>query len=181
MQPELVRRSRTAIRWPVAAFAALCGVATAVGTFPTWVTARGPRPSMGPDHTSFTRMLVYSFANGVPFWKSAGFALVVLGVVIVIGALAGLRTLTAAAAVLALAAAGMWIGLVVHHYNTPNLPNVHYANPASLPWPDLREGAWLTMAGAALALVSAFGMRRRIHEPAGAAGPTGRERPGWPE
>jgi cobalamin synthase len=115
------------------------------------------------DHTSFPQMLVYTFANGSPFWKSAGIAVLVLGVLMVIGALAGLRTLTVLAALLALAVAGMWTGLVVHHYNTPNLPNLHYANPANLPWSDLREGAWLTIAGAVLGLVSAFWLRGRIH------------------
>jgi hypothetical protein len=99
---------------------------------------------MGMAHTSVPQTLVYSFANGSPFWTSAGFAVLVLGVLIVIGALTGLRTLTVLAALLALTAAGMWIGLAVHHYNTPNLPNIHYANPANLPWSDLREGAWLT-------------------------------------
>lgn len=172
----VINNARTRIRLPVAAFTALCGVATAVGGLLTWVSARGPRPRLGMDHTSFSKMLVYSFANGSPFWTSAGFAVLVLGVLMVIGALGGLRTLTVLAAVLALAAAGIWLGLIVHHYNTPNLPNVHYANPANLPWSDLREGAWLTIAGAALGVVSAFWLRRRIREPASGAVATGRDR-----
>jgi LPXTG-motif cell wall-anchored protein len=127
-------------------------------------------------HTSFSQMLVYSFANVNPFWKSAGFVLLALGVLMAIGALAGLRTLTVLAALLALAAAGMWIGLIEHHYNTPNQPNAHYLNPANLPWSDLRAGAWLTIAGAVLALLSAFLLRRRIREPASEAVTTGRDR-----
>ena len=130
------------------------------------------------DHTSFPKMLVYSFANGSPFWKSAGLVVLVLGVLMVIGALAGLRTLTVIAAVLALVAGGMWIGLVVHHYNTPNLPNVHYANPVSLPWSDLREGAWLTIAGAVLGLVSAFWLRHRVRGSAREVVMPGRDRVG---
>jgi len=161
-----IKNAQTRIRLPVAAFTTLCGAATAIGGLLTWVSARGPRPRMGMDHTSFSKMLIYSFADGSPFWTSAGFAVLVLGVLMVIGALAGLRTLTVLAAVLALAGAGMWLGLIVHHYNTPNLPNVHYANPANLPWSDLREGAWLTIVGAVLGLVSALWLRRRIHEPA---------------
>jgi hypothetical protein len=159
---QLINSARTRIRVPVAAFTALCGAAAGLGGLLTWLTARGPRPRMGMDHTSLSRMLVYTFANSSSFWASAGFAVLVLGVLMVIGALTGLRTLTVLAAVLALAAAGMWIGLVVHHYNTPDLPNVHYANPASLPWHDLREGAWMTIAGGVLGLVSAFWLRRRI-------------------
>ncbi len=160
MRLKLVKSARTRIRLPVAAFTALCGVATAVGSLLTWVSARGVRPRMGMNHTSFSQMLVYSFANADAFWKSAGFVVLVLGALMLIGALAGLRTLTLLAAVLALAAAGMWIGLIVHHYNTPNLPNAHYLNPANLPWSDLREGAWLTIAGAAFGLLSAFLLRR---------------------
>jgi hypothetical protein len=122
--------------------------------------------------SSTWQMLVYSFANGSPFWKSVGFVVLVLGVLIVLGALAGLRTLTGFAALLALAAAGMWIGLITHHYNTPNLPNSHYLNPANLPWSDLREGAWLTIGGAVLGLLSAFMLRRRVHESAREAAAT---------
>jgi hypothetical protein len=130
------------------------------------------------DHTSFSGMvvLVYSFADGNRFWKSVGFVVLVLGVLMVIGALTGLRTLIVLAALLALAAAGMWIGLIVHHYNTPNLPNGHYLNPANLPWSDLREGAWLMIVGAALGLLSAFLLRRRIRESAGEAMATGHDR-----
>jgi len=80
---------------------------------------------------------------------------------VVIGGLAGLRTLAVIAALLTLAASGMWIGVVVHHYNTPSLPNVHYANPLNLPWSDLRAGAWLTIGAAAAGLISAFWLRRQ--------------------
>jgi hypothetical protein len=106
-------------------------------------------------------MLVYSFADATSFWRSAAFAVLILGAAMVIGALTGARTLAVLAGLLALAAAGMWTGLVVHHFNTPGLPNSHYLSPANLPWSDLREGAWLTISGAALGLVSAFWLRRR--------------------
>lgn len=122
---------------------------------------------MGMAHTSLAKMLVYSLANRSPYWHSAGFAILVLGAAMLAGALAGLRTVVVLAAVLALGAAGMWIGVVVHHYNTPDLPNIHYANPINLPWSDLREGAWLTIGGAVLGLVSAFWLRRRHWKVAG--------------
>ena len=79
MGPELVKSARTRIRLPVATFTAVCGVAAAVGSLLTWVSARDARPRMGMDHTSFSGMLVYSFANGNPFWKSVGFVVLVLG------------------------------------------------------------------------------------------------------
>lgn len=161
MTTEPFSSARARIRPQVAAFTALCGAATAIGSLLTWISARGPRPAMGMGHTSLSQMLVYSFADAGSFWKSAGFAVLILGAAMIAGALAGIRTLAVLAGLLALAAAGMWTGLVVHHFNTPALPNSHYLNPANLPWADLRAGAWLTITGAVLGLVSAFWLRRR--------------------
>jgi hypothetical protein len=48
---------------------------------------------------------------------------------------------------------------------TPNLPNSHYLNPTNLPWSDLRQGAWLTIVGAVIGLVSVLFVRRRMPEP----------------
>jgi len=158
----LSNSSQTRVRPMVTAFAAACGVGTAVGGLLTWVAASGPRPGMGMDHTSLSKMLVYSFAHSASLWTSVGFAVLVLGLLMAVGSLAGLRTVVVLAALLALAAAGMWIGLVTHHYNAPNLPNSHYANPVNLPWPDLRIGAWLTICGAFLGIVSAFWLRARM-------------------
>jgi hypothetical protein len=161
MTLELFSGNRTRIRPQAAAFTALCGVATATGSLLTWVSARGPRPAMGMAHTPLAWMLVYSFAHADSFWRSAAFAIFILGVVMVIGALAGVRTLAVLTGLLALAGAGMWTGLVVHYFNTPALPNSHYLNPANLPWADLRAGAWLTISSAALGLGGAFWLRRR--------------------
>ena len=161
MTLELLRGARTRIRPQAAALTALCGVAVVIGSFLTWISARGPRPAIGMGHTSLSQMLVYSFADEGLFWKSAAFAVLILGAAMVAGALAGIRTLAILAGLLALAAAGMWTGLVVHHFNTPGLPNSHYLNPANLPWADLRAGAWLTITGAALGLLSAFWLHRR--------------------
>jgi hypothetical protein len=162
MTLELFSSARTRVRPQVAAFTALCGTATAIGSLLTWVSARGARPAMGMGHTLLARMLVYSFADVDLFWRSAGFAVLILGAAMVIGALTGVRTLAVLAGLLALGAAAMWIGLVVHHFNTSGLPNSHYLNPANLPWADLREGAWLTIIGAAGGLVSGFWLRRRL-------------------
>jgi uncharacterized membrane protein YjgN (DUF898 family) len=158
--------NRARVRLPVAAFTVACGVVTALGGLLTWIAARGPRPSTGVGHTSFRRMLVYQFDNGVPYWKSVGFVLLILGLLMIVGALTGLRTLTVLAALLAIGTSGMWIGLVTHHYNTPNLPNSHYLNPANLPWSDLRAGAWLSILGAILGLLSAFLLRKRTQDEA---------------
>lgn len=167
MTLELFKSGRTRIRPQVAAFAALCGVAIVIGSLLTWVRADGTRPAMGMGHTSLRQMLVYSFADVTTFWESVAFAVLIVGVLMVIGALTGVRTLAMLAGMLALAGGGMWIGLAVHHFNTPDLPNSHYLNPVNLPWQDLREGAWLTITGALLGLVSAFWLRGRP----GATGP----------
>lgn len=161
MTLDRFKSGRTRIRPQVAAFTAVCGAAIVIGSLLTWLSAHGARPALGMDHTSLSQMLVYSFAHVATFWESVGFAVLILGVLMVIGALTGLRTLAVLAGLLALAAGGMWIGLVVHHFNTPGLPNSHYLNPANLPWADLRAGAWMTITGAALGLVSAFWLRRR--------------------
>ena len=148
-------------RLPTAVLACVCGLATGMGGLLKWIGARGARPSMGMDHTSFSKMLVYILVNGQPFMKSVGFVMLLLGVLMVIGGLSGLRVLTMVGAVLALGVAGMWIGLTAHHYNTPQFPNSYYLNPAHLPWSDLRGGAWLTLSAALLGLVSAFVRRGR--------------------
>lgn len=155
---------RARIRPTVAAFTAVCGAATAIGSLLTWVSAQGTRPGMGMLHTSLAHMLVYTYAVA-SFWSSVAFVVLILGVAMVAGALAGVRTLTVLAGLLVLAASGMWIGLVVHHFNTPDLPNSHYLNPANLPWADLRAGAWLTLTGAVLGLVSALWLRRAAGQP----------------
>jgi uncharacterized iron-regulated membrane protein len=162
MDLQLARSSPTRTRLAVATITSLGGVMVMAGALLTWLSARGPRPAMGMTHTALSRMLVYTYTATSSFWTSAAFAVLVLGFLVVIGGLAGLRTLTVIAALLTLAASGMWIGVVVHHYNTPSLPNVHYANPLNLPWSDLRAGAWLTITSAALGLISAFWLRRRI-------------------
>lgn len=166
MTLQLFSSGRARIRPQVAALTAVCGAAVMIGSLLTWVSAHGARPALGMGHTSLRQMLVYSFTDVGTFWDSVAFAVLILGAAMVIGALTGLRTLAVLAGLLALAGGGMWIGLVVHHFNTPGLPNSHYLNPANLPWAQLREGAWLTIIGAVSGLVSAFWLR---HRPAGGA------------
>ncbi|MGH8914695.1 MAG: hypothetical protein ACRDZM_09310, partial [Acidimicrobiia bacterium] len=61
-------------------------------------------------------MLVYTFDGDSSILAAVGFVVAVLGVLMVVGALLGIRTLTVVASVITLAAGGMWIGLTVHHY-----------------------------------------------------------------
>ena len=60
-------------------------------------------------------------------------AVLVFGVLMVIGGLLGMRVFTLIGSVLAIGTGGMWIGLVAHHFSTPQLPNSYYLNPANLP------------------------------------------------
>jgi hypothetical protein len=61
-------------------------------------SARGARPAMRMSHTSLSQMLVYSFVDVDSFWRSAAFAVLILGAAMVTGAPAGIRTLAALAA-----------------------------------------------------------------------------------
>jgi hypothetical protein len=146
-------------RLPTAIVACACGAASGIGGLVTWITAHNGRPRLGMDHTSFSKMLVYRFVAEHSFMRSVGFVVLLLGAVMVIGALSGLRVLTVLGAVLSLALAGMWIGLTVHDYNTPHLANSYYLNPVHLPWSSLREGAWLTIGGALVGILSSLVLR----------------------
>jgi hypothetical protein len=108
------------------------------------------------SHSSFSQLLQYTLVNEHPFWKSTGFVMVMLGALIALGGLVGLRIFTIIGALGALAVAGIWIGLVAHHYNGAQLPNSYYANPLRLPWSSLRPGAWLAIGGGFLGLLSAM-------------------------
>jgi hypothetical protein len=116
------------------------------------VPSRHTIPKM--DHTSLSRMLNYSLADDHTYLKSVGFVMLLLGVLMVLGGLSGLRVLTAIGALLALVTAAIWIGLVAHHFNGPHLPNRYYVNPTHLPWSALRVAAWVTIGGASVGFLS---------------------------
>ena len=130
--------------------AALCGIAIGVGALLPWVEARGPRPASGITHTSVAGLFHWSYETTSPFLRSFGAVVLLAGVVVFLGALAAGRVVTALFSLVALAAAGLWIGLNASHYN-----------PTDLPYSDLRIGAWLTVIGGLVALLSAFVIRRR--------------------
>jgi membrane protein YqaA with SNARE-associated domain len=138
-------------RLPMAILASACGVASGIGGFFGWMNIR-TAPRM--DHTSLSRMLNYSLATDHTYLKSVGFVMLLLGVLMVLGGLSGLRVLTALGALLALLIAGIWIGLVAHHYTGSHLPNSYYANPLHLPWSKLQSAAWVTIGAASLGFLS---------------------------
>ena len=130
--------------------AALCGIAIAVGALLPWVEARGPRPASGITHTSIAGLFHWSYQDTDRFLRSFGLVVLVAGVLVFLGALAAGRLVVGLFALVALAAAGLWIGLNVSHYN-----------PTDLLYSDLRIGAWLTVVGGLVALFCAFVIRRR--------------------
>lgn len=127
----------------------LCGLAIVAGAFLTWVDAKGARPASGIAHTSIAGLFHWSYQVSAPFLRSFALAVVVCGALVAIGALAASRFLAGLFSVLALAAAGLWIGLNASHYHAVDL---HYS--------DLRIGAWLVIGGGLIGLIASFGLRR---------------------
>jgi len=141
---------RTRRRVAVALLVAFCGVAIAAGAFPGWVSARGHRPSSGIRYTAISGLLHWHYEHTGSFTLSFALIVVVCGALVFVGGLFASRMVAALFALIALAAAGVWIGLNATHYS-----------PTNLPYSDLRIGAWLVIGGGLIALISSFFMRRR--------------------
>lgn len=127
----------------------LCGLAIVAGAFLTWVDARGSRPASGIAHTSLTGLFHWTYQTSAPFLRSFALAVVVCGALVAVGALAASRLLAILFSVLALTAAGLWIGLNASRYHQVDLL-----------YSDLRIGAWLVIGGGLIGLAAAFGLRR---------------------
>ena len=134
----------------VSAVVLLSGLAIIAGAFLTWVDARGSRPASGITHTSITGLFHWSYQVAVPFLRSFALVVVIFGALVAVGGIAASRLLAIVFSVLALAAAGLWIGLNASHYKSVNLP-----------YSDLRTGAWLVIAGGVIGLIASFFLRHR--------------------
>jgi len=73
---------------------------------------------------------------------------VVAGALVFVGGVFASRLLAGLFSLIALAAAGAWIGLNAAHYS-----------PTSLTYTDLRLGAWLAIGGSVIGLLSSFFVR----------------------
>ena|SRR5258708_10520262 len=142
-----MRRGRRA---GIAVLVGLCGIAIVAGSRISWLSARGARPASGIAGTSLTGLLHWSYQPCHSFVSSFAFAVDVAGVLVFVGGLLASRLVAGVFSFLALVAAGLWIALNASHYS-----------PVNLPAADLRSGAWLTIGGAVLGLVSAPFLRRR--------------------
>jgi hypothetical protein len=143
-----MRRRRRA---GIAVIVGLCGIAIVAGAKLSWVAARGARPASGITDTSIAGLLRWTYEPCDSFVQSFAFAVVMTGVLVFLGGLLASRLVAGVFAFLALAAAGLWIGLNASHYSQIDLRAT-----------DLRVGAWLTVGGAVLALVTSPFLRRRL-------------------
>lgn len=143
-----MRRQRRVL---VSLLVALCGAAIIAGARLGWVTASGRRPASGITDTSVAGLLHWSYRPCSTYFASFSFAILVAGALVVLAGLLASRFLAALFSFVALAGAGLWIGLNATHFN-----------PISLTSSDLRIGAWLTIGGALIGLIAAFFLRERV-------------------
>ena len=129
----------------------LCGAAIIAGSRLGWVTASGNRPASGIVSTSLTGLQHWSYEASSTYFDSFSFAILVAGALVVLAGLLASRFLAALFSFIALAGAGLWIGLNATHFG-----------PVDLTFSDLRIGAWLTIAGGLVGLVSSFSVREPL-------------------
>jgi len=141
---------RTPRRAAIALLIALCGIAISAGSRQTWVSARGPRPGSGIQHTAVAGVLHWRYQATGTFSSSFGMVVIIAGALVFIGGLLASQEFASLFSFIALAAAGLWIGLDATHYGT-----------ADLRYTDLRLGAWLVVAGSLVGLMSSFFVRHR--------------------
>ena len=135
----------------VSVLVVLCGGAIIAGPTLGWVTASGRRPASGITDTSVAGMLSWTYRACSTYFASFSFAVLVAGALVVLGGLLASRFLAALFSFIALAGAGLWIGLNATHFS-----------PISLTSSDFRVGAWLTIGGALVGFVSSFYLRKRF-------------------
>ncbi len=141
---------RTRRRAAVSVLVALCGIAVAAGSVQTWIIARGRRPGSGIRHTAISGVLHWTYQPTGLFTHSFAMVVLVAGALVLVGGVFASRLIAGLFSLVALAAAGIWIGLNATHYD-----------PVNLPYSDLRLGAWLTVGGGLIGLFSSFFMRHR--------------------
>jgi hypothetical protein len=140
-----MRKPRRAM---VATIVALCGLAIAVGAVEPWIGARGRRPASGIRHTAIAGVLHWNYQPTTSFDRSFALVVVVAGALVFVAGVVASEFAAGVFSFIALATAGVWIGLNVSHYS-----------PVNLPYTDLRIGAWLVIGGSMLGLLCSFFVR----------------------
>jgi len=96
----------------------------------------------------------WSYQYSGSFLTSFAMVVVVAGTVVFLGGLAASRLLAVFSRSSLYTHTGLWIGLDASHYNS-----------ADMPYSDLRIGAWLTIGGGLIELISGFVVRRSLVRP----------------
>src|ERR1700751_6121314 len=107
-----MRKPRRAV---VATIVALCGLAIAVGAIEPWIGARGRRPASGIRHTAIAGVLHWNYQHTASFDRSFALVVVVAGALVFVAGVVAWEFAASAFSFIALAAAGVWIGLNVSH------------------------------------------------------------------
>ena len=132
----------------IAIIVALCGLAIAIGAIQPWVKPRGRRPGSGISHTAIAGLTHWNYQHTASFDHSFAVVIVVAGGLVFVGGLVASELVASLFSFIALAVSGAWIGLNATHYS-----------PISLPYNDLRTGAWLAIGGSLLGLLCSFLIR----------------------
>jgi hypothetical protein len=140
-----MRKPRRAV---VATIVALCGLAVAIGAIEPWIGARGRRPASGIQHTAIAGVLHWNYQHTASFDRSFAVVVVVAGALLFVAGVVASEVAASLFSFIALAAAGVWIGLNVSNYS-----------PVNLPYTDLRPGAWLVIGGSLIGLLCSFFVR----------------------
>lgn len=134
--------------------AAIAGIIAVLGSVLPWVRARDSRPDLDLTDTAASSLGDFTYVSAESFPGSAAMVVLVAGLVVALGAMFGSWLVTVAGAVVGMAVGGLWLGLISSAYDA-----------VSLPWSDLRLGAFLGLGGVILALVLGLTMRPRKEEP----------------
>lgn len=130
--------------------AAIGGLVVVLGSVLPWVRARGARPDMDLTSTAASSLGDFTYAATDAFPSSAAMVVLVAGLLTAVVAMMRSWLLTVVTSVVALAVAGLWLGLAAAAHDGVDLP-----------WSDLRLGAFLGIGGAILALVMGLSLRPR--------------------
>lgn len=144
---------QTQVRVPVVVLGTLSGAAIIVSSFVTWIDGRGERPGTDVTHTSVAKLFRWTWRNNVGFGTSVGLVLLILGILVVVGALGGSRVALFVLSLLAFVVSFMWGARMISYYNDAGLWPVRS-------WSDLRQGAYLGIIGSIVGVVSSLWLRR---------------------
>lgn len=147
--PGRGRRGARALHALASFVAALGGTAVVVGSVLPWLTLVLDGERAAPRRTSLASAADWAYAPAPNVTSSVAIVILAAGALTALCAMNGSRPGTVLLAAAALVASFAWVKLVM---------DTHPG--AAVTWADLLPGAWLTLAGAAVAVVAGLGVRR---------------------